>query len=73
MTTFLAVVGSVAGAVLSTGSVPVVLVSPAMSTVPEPASLLLFGSGLAAIGAGLRRRYSKAKLASQGDAAKESK
>ncbi len=33
--------------------------------IPEPGSLLLFGSGLAALGAGLRRRYSKAKLAAQ--------
>lgn len=39
--------------------------------VPEPASLLLFGSGLAAFGAGLRRRYMKAKSAAQGDADKE--
>jgi len=33
--------------------------------IPEPASLLLFGSGLAAFGAGLRRRYARGKLAAQ--------
>ena len=35
------------------------------SEVPEPAALILFGSGLLTLGAGLRRRYAKAKLSSQ--------
>jgi hypothetical protein len=35
--------------------------TPTPTPTPEPASLLLFGSGLVAIGAGLRRRYAKAK------------
>jgi len=36
--------------------------TPTPTPTPEPASLLLFGTGLVAAGAGLRRRYAKAKL-----------
>lgn len=39
--------------------------TPPTSEVPEPASLLLFGTGLAAAGAGLRRRYARARMAKQ--------
>ncbi|HEX7331463.1 MAG TPA: PEP-CTERM sorting domain-containing protein [Pyrinomonadaceae bacterium] len=35
--------------------------TPTPPGVPEPGTLLLFGSGLAAAGAGLRRRYAKSK------------
>jgi PEP-CTERM motif-containing protein len=38
---------------------------PGTPEIPEPASLLLFGSGLAAFGASLRRRHARAKLAAQ--------
>jgi len=38
--------------------------TPTPTPTPEPASLLLFGTGLVAVGAGLRRRY-KSRLGSQ--------
>lgn len=43
--------------------------TPTPTPTPEPASLLLFGTGLLAAGAGLRRRYSKTKVADKAKAA----
>ncbi len=42
--------------------------TPTPTPTPEPASLLLFGTSLLAVGAGLRRRYSRAKAADQAKA-----
>ena len=39
--------------------------TPTPTTVPEPASIMLFGSGLLAVGAGLRRRYGKPKFSDE--------
>jgi PEP-CTERM motif len=39
--------------------------TPTPTPTPEPGSLFLFGSGLVAAGAGLRRRYARAKLVAQ--------
>ena len=41
--------------------------TPTPPPIPEPATLLLFGSGLAALGAGARRRHARTKLAKQAD------
>lgn len=45
--------------------------TPTPTPTPEPASLLIFGTGLVAFGAGLRRRYSKSKLANQNQETEE--
>jgi PEP-CTERM motif len=55
----------------STLPTPTPTATPPVTTVPEPASLLLFASGLAAFGAGLRRRYSRLKSVKQIQATEE--
>jgi hypothetical protein len=45
--------------------VPTPTPTPPTTTVPEPTTLLLFGTGLVALGAGARRRYTRSKMVKQ--------
>ena len=47
--------------------------NPTPTPTPEPASLFLLGTGLIAVGAGVRRRYAKSKLAAQGQTTEETR
>ncbi|MEK6280137.1 MAG: PEP-CTERM sorting domain-containing protein [Acidobacteriota bacterium] len=50
---------------------PTTTPTPPDEVIPEPASLLLFGTGLAAFGARLRKRRSRSKLAPQNQTTEE--